>query len=78
MSKTKLSVTIDKELKNEAKKILDDIGLDYSTAISIFFTQIVKKKKIPFELSQKKMYSPEKIFGKDWHEKVHDIKDEWS
>lgn len=49
MSKTKLSVTIDKELKNEAKKILDDIGLDYSTAISIYFTQIVKKKKIPFE-----------------------------
>lgn len=76
-TKERLNVNLDKELKVETAKILDELGLDYTTAITMYFKQIVKKKKIPFELSTQKYYSVEEIFGEGWQDKVAELEDEW-
>lgn len=45
---------IDKDLKDKAKVVLDDIGLTESLAIRLLFINIVKNGKLPFELESKK------------------------
>ncbi|MFA5169513.1 MAG: type II toxin-antitoxin system RelB/DinJ family antitoxin [Candidatus Paceibacterota bacterium] len=45
-----IQVRIDSETKNEAKKILDSLGMDMSSAIKIFFRQIINAKNFPCEL----------------------------
>jgi len=45
-----IQIRIDAETKKEAKKILDSLGIDMSSAIKLFFRQIINAKNIPFEL----------------------------
>jgi DNA-damage-inducible protein J len=45
-----LQIRIDQKTKREAKAILDQLGLDMSTAVKMFFKQIINTKNIPFEL----------------------------
>lgn len=47
---TPLNVNVDKKTKEEATMILKGLGLNMSTAINMFLTQIVKKDGIPFEV----------------------------
>lgn len=44
-----LQVRVDDELKNQATKVFDDIGLDLSTAIRMFLKKSVQVRGIPFE-----------------------------
>ncbi len=53
MEKTIITVRIDDNLKNDAQKLFNDIGMSMSTAINIFLKQCVKEGKIPFELAGK-------------------------
>jgi len=45
-----LQIRIDHKTKKEAKHILDQLGLDMSSAVKMFFKQIINSKNIPFEL----------------------------
>lgn len=45
-----LQIRIDSKTKKEAKAILDKLGLDMSSAVKLFFRQIINAKNIPFEL----------------------------
>ena len=45
-----LQIRIDSKLKKETKTILDQLGLDMSSAVKMFFKQIINAKNIPFEL----------------------------
>jgi len=45
-----IQIRIDSKTKNEAKKILDSLGMDMSSAIKIFFRQIINAKNFPCEL----------------------------
>ena len=45
-----IQVRIDSKTKNEAKKILDSLGMDISSAVKIFFRQIINTKNFPCEL----------------------------
>ena len=47
-----LSVRVNEEKKKEASRILKDLGLDLSTAINIYLTQIIKKGGIPFMIDE--------------------------
>jgi len=49
-SNEQIQVRIDSKTKNEAKKILDDLGMDMSSAIKIFFRQVINTKNFPCEL----------------------------
>ncbi len=46
----KIQVRIDAKTKKEAKKILDSLGIDMSSAIKIFFRQVINTRNLPFEI----------------------------
>lgn len=51
MSKT-LQARMDEQLMNEAESILNDLGLNRSTALKIYYQQIVWNNGLPFELKK--------------------------
>ncbi len=50
MNGSTLQIRIDSQTKNNVKKILKSLGLDFSTAIKIYFKQIEKRKGLPFSV----------------------------
>lgn len=49
-SQSQIQVRIDAETKKEAKKVLEEIGLDASSAVKILFKQIVLTQSFPIAL----------------------------
>lgn len=47
---TTIQCRIDEKTKKSAKKVLDALGLDMSTAIKIYLKQITLRNSIPFPL----------------------------
>ncbi len=47
---TTLQTRIDAKLKKDAKKALEAMGLDLSSGVKLFLTQVVRTQSIPFEL----------------------------
>lgn len=45
-----IQVRIDEELKNQATKVYDQLGLDLSSAVRIFLKKSVAVNGIPFEM----------------------------
>jgi DNA-damage-inducible protein J len=76
-SKTRLNVNIDSTLKEETSKMLDKLGMDFTTAITVYFNQIVRKRKIPFEISDSRYYSVEEVAGASWRDGLEKVEDEW-
>jgi len=56
MSNARISVNIDSEVKQEAQKILSEIGMDLTTAIDLLLRTIVREERIPFNLQTEKAY----------------------
>jgi len=48
---TNLSIRIDRTLKEEAERIFNALGMNLTTAITVFVRQAVRQEKIPFEIS---------------------------
>ena len=48
---TNLSIRIDRGLKSEAEQIFNEMGMNFTTAIAIFVRQVVRQKRIPFEIA---------------------------
>nr|WP_216691550.1 type II toxin-antitoxin system RelB/DinJ family antitoxin [Enterococcus innesii] len=67
-TKERLNVNLDSELKKDTAETLEALGLDFTTAINIYFKQIVSKQKIPFEISAPKYFSAEEVMG---HWNIH-------
>lgn len=76
-AKERLNVNLDKELKKETAEVLAALGLDFTTAITVYFKQIVSKGKIPFEISTNRYYSAEEVMGNNWRNELEDVEDEW-
>lgn len=49
-----INVQVDAKTKEEATAILKGLGLNMSTAINMFLTQVVKRDGIPFEVRNPK------------------------
>lgn len=49
-----INVNVDNNIKKEATAILNDLGLNMSTAINMFLAQIIKQDGIPFEVKNPK------------------------
>lgn len=50
--KVTLSIEIDENLKNNAQEILDDLGLDMTTAIKMYLKKVNACQGIPFTLKR--------------------------
>lgn len=71
-----INVRIDDDIKSNAEKTLDDIGLSMSSAITIFLKTVVRENRIPFELSADPFYSEANI--KELEKRVNDLHTEKS
>lgn len=60
IEKTQIQVRMDIDTKNKAKKILENIGMDASTAVNILFKQIVRSGTLPIDLRDINGFSPQK------------------
>lgn len=58
---TQVNFRIDEEIKADAETTLKDMGLNMSTAITMFLTKVAKEKRIPFEINVDPFYSPENM-----------------
>ena len=76
-SKVRLNVNLDAKLKEDTAAMLERLGMDFTTAITVFFKQIVNKRSIPFEISDTRYYSVEEVAGENWQEGLDAIEDEW-
>nr|MBQ5525773.1 type II toxin-antitoxin system RelB/DinJ family antitoxin [Succinivibrionaceae bacterium] len=52
MSYTTISISVDAELKMKAGKILNDLGLDLETAITMFLQSVVRCGGMPFDTEE--------------------------
>ena len=46
---SRLSIRIDDELKEQAREVYEEIGMDLSTAVIVFLKQSVRERKLPFQ-----------------------------
>ena len=58
---SQISLRIDDDIKSNAERTLNDIGLSMSAAITIFLKTVIRENKIPFELSADPFYSKENM-----------------
>ena len=59
MSTQTINVRIDKNIKKQAQKVVEELGLDLSSAVKLFLNKVVMTKSIPFELRTVNGYTPE-------------------
>ena len=57
MAGTHIHVRIDDEIKRQAQLILNDMGLDISTAVNMFIRQVVINRSFPYLPSADPFYS---------------------
>jgi len=49
MAKSNVNVKIDSHIKELATKLLDRMGLDQTTAIEMYYRQIIAERRLPFQ-----------------------------
>jgi len=52
MAAANINIRTNSELKGKAQSILNDLGLDMSTAINIFLSQVVLRQAVPFAIAK--------------------------
>jgi len=50
MSKVQTSLRLEEETFNEAKKILNSLGMNFTEAVNIFASMVVQEKGLPFDV----------------------------
>jgi len=50
MSTNTIQIRIDTKTKNAARKTLDELGIDMSSAVKLFLNNVVHTKSIPLDL----------------------------
>lgn len=52
MTVSRLNIRIDGDLKEQAKEVYKDMGMDLTTAVTIFLKQSVREQRLPFQPSR--------------------------
>jgi DNA-damage-inducible protein J len=48
-----LNIRIDENIKNQAETLFNELGMNLSTAITIFIHQAIRERGIPFSITEK-------------------------
>ena len=75
--KTRLNINLDTTLKEQTAATLANLGLDFTTAINIYFRKIVNSQSIPFEISTKSYHTIDEVAGENWRDDLDEMVDEW-
>lgn len=80
MSDSRLSVLIDKELKEEADKVYKEMGMNLATAITVFLKQSVNNQSMPFKPNLNKMENMQARYEAEHGqtEKFNNVEDLWT
>lgn len=57
MATTSITIRMDEKLKKQAEILFEDMGLNMTTAITMFTKAVVRQNKIPFEITADPFYS---------------------
>ena len=57
MATANINVRVDADLKKAAEDLFDDLGLNMSSAITMFLVKVARERRIPFEISADPFYS---------------------
>lgn len=57
----KITLQVDDDVKRDAERTLDDIGLSLSAAVNVFLKAVARENGIPFSLTADPFYSRENI-----------------
>ena len=57
MAQTNINIRMDDKLKQQFDHLCNELGLNMSTAITIFAKTMVRQQKIPFEIALDPFYS---------------------
>ncbi len=49
--KVSVNIKMDEEVRNQAKNLFHQMGLDMTTAVNMFLIQAIREKAIPFQIS---------------------------
>ncbi len=58
---TQISIRLDDNLKKQADTLLNELGLNMTTAFNIFLRQVIRHGGIPFEITVDPFYNPENM-----------------
>ena len=61
MASTSVAIRMDENLKRRAEALFEDMGLNMTTAVTVFVKAAVRQNKIPFEISGDPFYSEENM-----------------
>lgn len=61
MATTSITIRMDEKLKKQAEILFEDMGLNMTTAITMFAKAVVHQNKIPFEITADPFYSEANI-----------------
>ena len=50
--KGRITFRVDKSLKEDAQKLYADLGMDMTTAITLFLKQSLREQALPFQISR--------------------------
>ena len=68
MATTNINVRVDTELKKSAENLFDDLGLNMTTAITMFLKSAVSNDGIPFEVKRKALNKETKLALAEYEE----------
>ena len=73
MSMKLVNIRMDEDLKKEMEIICNDLGINITTAFTIFAKKLTREKRIPFNVSIDPFYSNENI--KALENSINEVKD---
>lgn len=57
MATTSITIRMDENLKKQAEILFEDMGLNMTTAFTIFTKAVIRQNKIPFEIAADPFYA---------------------
>lgn len=51
MATSNVTIRMDEDLKRQADEVLGEMGMSFTTAVNVFARQVVRERRIPFEIS---------------------------
>ena len=61
MAQTLVNIRMDEELKKNMEQVCQELGMNMTTAITIFAKKMTRENRIPFEVSVDPFYSDSNI-----------------
>ena len=52
MAKVSTNINLDENLKKDAQILFADLGMDLTTAVTVYLRQAVREQRIPFEITR--------------------------